>query len=455
MSTGMRARVRCVALAALAVGLVAPSAYATDGYFQYGYGARQKALGGAGVADSRDATAAALNPAGLVHVPDQIDVSVTAFKPYREVTGSGQPGFTPMGTVESGRNLFLVPNFAWSRRVHNNPLFDVAALTVYGNGGMNTSYPPVTRLRSCPNPQDPQGGPVDGSGVFCGGKMGVDLQQAFMSVALAKKIAPNLSIGVAPLLVRQQIKLQGIGAFAQASLEPGSVSNNGIDVSWGYGVRGGIEYALTPAIRIGIAGNTRVLMQDFEKYDGTFAEHGGFDIPASLQAGIAIDIRPDLTLMADYKYINYSGVRSIANPSENIYKCQSDPSYCLGGENGPGFGWRDVNVLKVGLEWRASPVAIWRLGYSYNQIPIKSADVMFNIIAPGVVQHHFTAGGEFKISDKWSLELAGAYVPESKVVGEELAGFGNPGHIVEISMHQYEVTAGLKYRFDAGPEPLK
>ncbi len=446
MFGGMKARVRCLALAALAVGLAAPSAYATDGYFQYGYGARQKALGGAGVADSRDATAAALNPAGLVHVQDQIDVSVTAFMPYREVTGSGQPGFTPMGTVESDRNLFLVPNFAWSKRVRNNPLFDVAALTVYGNGGMNTSYPPVSRLlQEC-------GG---GSGVFCGGKMGVDMQQAFVSVALAKKVAPNLSIGVAPLLVRQQIKLQGIGAFAQASVEPGSVSNNGIDVSWGYGVRGGIEYALTPAIRIGIAGNTRVLMQDFEKYDGTFAEHGGFDIPASLQAGIAIDIRPDLTLMADYKYINYSGVKSIANPSTNIYMCQSDPSFCLGGENGPGFGWHDVNVFKVGLEWRASPAATWRLGYSYNQSPIKSEDVMFNIIAPGVVQHHFTAGGEFRLSDKWSLELAGAYVPESKVTGGELAGFGNPNHTVEISMHQYEVTAGLKYRFDVEPEPLK
>ncbi len=31
------------------------AAEATEGYFQYGYGARQGALGGAGVADSRDA----------------------------------------------------------------------------------------------------------------------------------------------------------------------------------------------------------------------------------------------------------------------------------------------------------------------------------------------------------------------------------------------------------------
>jgi long-chain fatty acid transport protein len=79
---------------------------------------------------------------------------------------------------------------------------------------------------------------------------------------------------------------------------------------------------------------------------------------------------------------------------------------------------------------------------------------MFNIIAPGVVQHHFTGGAEFKLSDKWSLELAGAYVPEASVKGSEIPP-GNPGHDIEISMHQYEVTAGIKYRIGTEPEPLK
>ena len=64
-------------------------ASATDGYFQYGYGARQKALGGAGVADSRDATAAALNPAGLVHAPTELTLSGTLFSPSREYSVSG------------------------------------------------------------------------------------------------------------------------------------------------------------------------------------------------------------------------------------------------------------------------------------------------------------------------------------------------------------------------------
>ena len=52
--------------------LASRPAFATEGYFQYGFGARQKALAGAGVADGRDATTASLNPAGLVNAPVEL-----------------------------------------------------------------------------------------------------------------------------------------------------------------------------------------------------------------------------------------------------------------------------------------------------------------------------------------------------------------------------------------------
>ena len=58
-------------------------------------------------------------------------------------------------------------------------------------------------------------------------------------------------------------------------------------------------------------------MQDFDKYAGLFAEQGGFDIPPTLQAGIAFDLTPNLTLLADYRHIWFGSVKSIANPSTN------------------------------------------------------------------------------------------------------------------------------------------
>lgn len=173
----------------LACAIAHSPASATDGYFQHGYGARQKALAGAGVADSRDATAAALNPAGLVHVGTEASIAASLFSPRREVES---PAFG--GIVESGSDYFIVPNLAASYRFAPNPFVDVVGFTVYGNGGMNTDWP------SYPN---------FGFGIFGGGKLGVDLQQALISVAFAKQFGP-VAIGVAPILARQQFKARGL-----------------------------------------------------------------------------------------------------------------------------------------------------------------------------------------------------------------------------------------------------
>ncbi len=109
-----------VSLAAMAA--IATPAFATDGMFSYGFGARQKGLGGAGVADGRDATTVSLNPAGLTHVGTEVSASMTMFSPNREFTGDANPGFTPNGTVESGNSYFYIPNMAASIRLAPAPI---------------------------------------------------------------------------------------------------------------------------------------------------------------------------------------------------------------------------------------------------------------------------------------------------------------------------------------------
>jgi long-chain fatty acid transport protein len=212
-------------------------------------------------------------------------------------------------------------------------------------------------------------------------------------------------------------------------------------------------------MRLGVAGSTKIYSQAFDDYRGLFAEKGDFDIPANIQAGIAIDLSPQLTVMADYKRIWYSGVEAISNPSTNILGCFGSGGtspLCLGGANGTGFGWDDMDIFKIGLEFRATPDLTLRAGYSYNTQQIKARDVMFNLLAPGVVQHHITGGLMYRLSPNMDLELAGMYAPRTHVKGEELNFFGvaDPANI-DVSMAQFEITAGIKYRFDSAPAPLK
>jgi len=416
-------RARWGVAGALFAGLViGPPASALEGYFQHGYGARHKALGGAGVADGRDATIAILNPAGLMHANNEIDAGYGLFSPTREMTGSGAPGFTPLGDVDSKTLYFFVPNLAASYHLPKNPYVDVVGIEVWGNGA-STNYPNMPRsFLECRG----------ASGVYCGGPAGVDLQQAFLTLIFAKQITPDVSIGVGPTLGRQQFRAKGLTRFAP--------TYNSIDAEWGYGATGGLEWSLAPGFRFGAAIASRTYMGSFEKYATLLADGGDCDMPAYGQAGIAYDAHPNLTLMLDYQHIAYGSVPCVANPATNLLFAP------FGAPDGPAFGWRDIDAVKFGVEWRYSPDLALRGGYAYNTPLFGGSSVQLDILAPSTTQHHLTAGGELRLDKEWSVELAGMFAPRSSVTGPEITP--GPGHIVEVATQQFEIMLGIKYFYD-------
>lgn len=452
----LRSTTSLLAIAATAALSFSAPAVATEGYSAIGFGARSKALAGAGVADSRDATAAALNPAGLVHVGNEIVFSMSAFSPQRSFS-TDVPGAVIgiAGEVESDRPWFFIPNMAINTKAFANPLFDSLAFSMVGNGGMNTTYADFANP-SC-------AGFGGGSGLFCGGAAGINLLQMVMSVAMAKQIAPGISVGVAPMFAVQGFEARGIGLFRGFGAPGTSIAADSTnDWGYGFGVRGGIELSPMQNVRIGVAGTSPIYMTDVGNYSGLFAEQGGFDIPPSIHVGLAVDVNPALTFMFDWRHIWFSSIDSVGNPSTNIIGCLGgDPTRCLGGSNGPGFGWKDVDAFKFGVEYRANEKMTLRAGYAYNTQPVQGRDVTFNILAPAVTQHHITGGLAYDLGGGYTLELAGMYAPEVSVTGTELFNdifavpFGAPQQNVTVEMHQYEVTVGVKYKFGEDAAPLK
>ncbi len=65
-----------VSVCAISAAFAAPTAFATNGYFQHGYGLKAKGMAGVGIALPQDALAAATNPAGMVAVGSRIDFGV-------------------------------------------------------------------------------------------------------------------------------------------------------------------------------------------------------------------------------------------------------------------------------------------------------------------------------------------------------------------------------------------
>jgi long-chain fatty acid transport protein len=426
----MRTLVRqSTVFACLAAGLAAAGvAQATNGYFSHGYGATSKGLAGAGVAYSQDTLAPATNPAGMVNVGDRVDFGVALFSPRREYSVSGMPvcgfeqGCFPLesGTVKSGSKSFLIPHFGWNRMLDDQSSFGVA---IYGNGGMNTDYP-VT----------PAGG------TFYAGEAGVNLMQLFIAPTYARKINDTASWGVTPVIAYQRFKAKGLGSFSDFSMDPANLTDRGTDTAWGFGVRLGVQAEVGPGVHLGLAYQSKMFMDEFDNYSGLFAEQGDFDIPANMTVGLAWDVTPTSTLLFDVQHIWYSNVDSVANPFSNL-TMEGQP---LGADNGPGFGWRDMTIAKIGYQWQTSPDWTWRLGYSYGKQPIRDSEVLFNILAPGVMEHHVTFGFTRELGTNNELNFAAMYAPTKKVSGENPLA---PGQEIELKMQQFEIEASYAWKF--------
>lgn len=422
-----------------AVGMVAaPLAHATNGYFAHGYGMTAKGMGGAATAMASDAMGGANNPASMVWVGDRLDVGVDWFSPKR---GASRTGSAADFAEESTNNNFFVPEFGYNKMMSPDMSLGV---TVYGNGGMNTSYTSANSVTG------PGGCGATPTNPLCvPSKLGINLEQLIVAPTLAYKLNETNSIGVSPLFGYQRFGANGLGAFAQISTDPANLTDNGYDSSTGWGVRFGWQGKVSDAVTLGAAYSTKMKMGKFDKYRGLFAEQGSFDIPENFNLGVAIKATGSTTIAADYQRINYGKVKSIANPSTQLGCTPTPPggpgvgAGCLGGSNGIGFGWSNINVFKIGVMHQYNDQLTLSAGYDHSDNPIQSRDTTFNILAPGVVQDHFTAGVTYAL-DKTS-EITASYVHAMKktVTGAPNTVYFNMGGTEEI--HMYENSLGIAY----------
>ena len=444
-------------LAAFAVAILpVTAAHATDGYFAHGYGMKAKGMAGTSIAVAQDAFGGADNPATMAFAGNQFAIGVDLFSPTRSAERTGGAAFGLDGKADSDSKYFGIPELALNYMLQPNVSLGV---TVYGNGGMNTDYP-GGQLPS-PGACGPATGPGTGFNpapgpynLFCGnGRLGVDLSQLVLAPTIAWRFAPSHSIGIAPLFAYQRFKADGLQAFQGLSTSPGDVTNRGYDGETGWGVRVGYYGEITPQIAIGATYQSKIRMGKFDKYKGLFAESGRFNIPGNWGVGVAVRPVPQWLIAFDYERINYSDSKAVNNASSLILQCAFgvDPNTCLGGSNGAGFGWQDIDVIKLGVQYEINPQWTVRAGYNHSQNPIRSQDVTFNMLAPGVIKDHATAGATWKWDPKNELTGAFMYAFNNTVSGASLLNsFFPPGaaNIQEkIQLKEWSLGVQWAYHF--------
>lgn len=434
------------------------AAHATDGYFSNGYGMKSNGMGGAAVAVAQEPFGGAVNPGAMSFLDSQWQLGLAWFSPDRNASRSGSGNWNIDGYVDSGSKNFFIPEFGINWKY--SP--DVAlGLTVYGNGGMNTDYPggQIPNQSACTNFRVPPGSPPVGPyNLLCGnGNLGVDLTQLIIAPYASWQFTKGHSVGIAPLIAYQRFKAEGLQMFDNPlfTTSPGNVTNNGYSDAWGFGARFGYMGQFTEQFAVGVTYSTKISMGNFDKYQGLFAQGGGFDIPSNFAVGVAFRPVKELLIALDYERIFYDDSASVSNPSSWIGYCPPPPTgggqrqYCLGGDSGAGFGWQNIDVWKIGVQYDISDAWTIRGGYNHTESPIQPQDVTFNILAPGVVKDQWSAGFTWRL-DKVS-EITGAfmYAQNNSVTGTSLfTGFGAPATTTEtIAMKEYLLGIAYNRKF--------
>ncbi len=419
-----RAKLTALCAALAAAGLVAPVANATDGYFANGYGMKSIGMGGAAVAVAQEPFGGAVNPGAMTFLGNEWQLGLSWFSPRRDAerTGTGPAGMD--GYADSGSTNFFIPEFGVNWRHSPQLAFGV---TVYGNGGMNTDYPggQISNASACTAFW--QNNPVGPYNLLCGqGDLGVDLMQLIIAPYVSWQPLKGQSFGIAPVIAYQRFKAEGLQLFDNPlfSTSPGNVTNRGYDNAWGFGVRLGYMGQFTDQFAIGASWQSKTSMGEFNDYKGLFAQEGGFDIPSSFTVGVALRPTSQWLIAVDFERIFYDDAPSVNNPLAYMYACvppsfggQGARDNCLGGSNGAGFGWQNVNVWKIGVQYMLDDRWTLRAGYNHTQNPITPPNVTFNIIAPGVVQDQYHIGSTYRIDNVSEITGAFMYAADNSVTG--------------------------------------
>ncbi|MFO7674554.1 MAG: outer membrane protein transport protein [Lutibacter sp.] len=458
----------------LAVLLLSTSLFAQAGHIMQGVGSVNMSMGGAATAQPLDISGALQwNPAAIsVFDSKIINFDIGAFFSSPELSssipagmmwpanafGPGSPASPAVsGTTKDDRGVSPMPALAmvWGKEGSKHT-FGVSA---FGISGFGVTFPQETNLPMDangnpnaswnPNESNPINYPQNMNGF---GHIESDYMLLQVGLAWAYEVTDNFSIGVQPTVNYAALELMPNplatpGAPSGYPEYPSSDKGSAI----GFGAQFGLFYHSNGGVKLGASYKTAQKFSDIE-FKNTFESNNSgasdvaftMDYPAILSFGIgystdlfdfAIDLRE-----VDYK--NTNGFEAKGWTQTGSVQ---------------GFGWKNIQILSVGLQYKGIEKLPLRVGYTYSSNPIDSELAFFSIPATAVIKNAFQFGTSYPISDNFKLNGVYHYgtsggKTEGPMLNPMMASASNPYGSVPGTKVGYEMTTsmvmlGLTYTF--------
>lgn len=424
-------QLRRVVAVLIGVSLCHP-VFATYGYFPHGTGAKNKAMAGAGMAAPEDAISIVNNPAVAAFLDNRMDVGLSLFIPRRNYAtfyggNHGRHGTFSFGMqdIDSDNDLFFTPEIARTRQLANDAAF---AWAFYMRSGIGTSYRGGTATF------DPDGdgplGVMTLPGTYGDGTAGLELSQGFIDITWAKRWGEKTSFGVSAVLAAQSLKVTGLGGLTKytetfavndGAQQADKLSGNGRDVNYGLGLKVGLHRLLGQHFSFGVMYQSEINIGSSGDYADLLTGGGNLDIPAWFRMGLTWRPVSEFSFSIDVQHIWYSKIDALNNSFFKIHECPTsgaggtDLNRCLGGRDGPGFGWGDVPVYSFGARWALNDKWTLRGGFGFGKQPTPASETTFNILMINVTETHYTAGVSRKLSNGHELSISFMYSEEESL----------------------------------------
>lgn len=425
--------------------------FAQAGHIMQGVGAINMSMGGAATGQPLDVSGALQwNPAAISHFDENIlklDIGLFFSSPELRSTvpifdpNTGMPtGEFFSGVTEDDRGLSPMPAVAmvWGA----NDSKHTFGLSAFGISGFGVTFP-ENNMNPINNPQD--------MGGF--GRIESDYGIFQFGVTWSYELMEGLSIALQPTFNYATLEL-----MPNPTANPSAAGYPSTDKAstTGFGGQVGLFYESQNGFSFGLSYKTK---QDFKEFefdntylDGTTSKNTlDMDYPAIYSAGIGYTVGP-FDIAFDFRYVDY----------------ENTPGFDTTGwtETGSvsGFGWKNINILSTGVQYRGINKLPLRVGYTYSSNPIDNSVAFFNIPATAIIENAFQFGMSYQVSDRFQIDGVFHYGTSNgetsgpmlnPMLAQDYPPYGAfPGSEVSYEMTTSMVMVGASYSL-SGPKKAK
>ena len=355
-----------IALPVFTVYAFSAVVFAADGNELIGVGAVQQGTLGAGVAYPQDSTWSLLNPAGMVELGKQLDISLEFLDIHRGYRPRGLPIVVNTSAVKltDGSGVWI-PSFGMIWPLSEKSVFGFGNFGVQGNAA-DFSKPRVTLA------------------IPMNGDRRSQLEIARMPLSYAYRFDNGWAVGGSVLAVASRFRTDNL----TLRLRP-TEGDNEWDYAFGVGLQLSM-YKRWEHIGIGATWRSRQAMEQYKRYEDLIKWN--LDLPQTLQAGIAIHPTKKLHILADYKWQDWSAIKQMSEKTID-----------------GGLGWEDQHIFKLGVVYDLNPAWTLRAGLSHGNSPIPDDSIFSNATTPALAENHASIGFTHRLTERSEVHFSWAH----------------------------------------------